>query len=64
MFLTACCLLSAECCVLCPLPSAVLVPFIALFFGVYPLVLNRDFALAATLYFTSSSLVTSVRALA
>jgi hypothetical protein len=39
---------------------AVLVPFIALFFGVYPLVLNRDFALAATLYFTSSSLVTSV----
>lgn len=43
--------------VLCP---AVLVPFIALFFGVYPLVLNRDFALAATLYFTSSSLVTSV----
>ena len=37
-----------------------LVPFIALFFGVYPLVLNRDFALAATLYFTSSSLVTSV----
>jgi hypothetical protein len=40
--------------------GAVLVPFIALFFGVYPLVLNRDFALAATLYFTSSSLVTSV----
>jgi hypothetical protein len=40
--------------------AAVLVPFIALFFGVYPLVLNRDFALAATLYFTSSSLVTSV----
>jgi hypothetical protein len=43
--------------VLCP---AVLVPFIALFFGVYPLVLNRDFALAATLYFTASSFVTSV----
>lgn len=40
-------------------PCSVLVPFIALFFGVYPLVLNRDFALAATLYFTSSSLVTS-----
>lgn len=53
------CVLCPACCVLCP---AVLVPFIALFFGVYPLVLNRDFALAATLYFTSSSLVTSVRA--
>ena len=39
-------------------PAAVLVPFIALVFGVYPLVLNRDFALAATLYFTASSLVT------
>jgi hypothetical protein len=43
---------------------AVLVPFIALFFGVYPLVLNRDFALAATLYFTASSFVTSVSAAA
>jgi len=42
-------------------PCAVFVPFIALVFGVYPLVLNRDFALAATLYFTSSSLITSVR---
>jgi len=30
-------------------PCSVLVPFIALVFGVYPLVLNRDFALAATL---------------
>lgn len=40
-------------------PCAVFVPFIALVFGVYPLVLNRDFALAATLYFTSSSLITS-----
>lgn len=40
-------------------PCAVLVPFIALVFGVYPLVLNRDFALAATLYFSASTLVTS-----
>ncbi len=40
-------------------PTAVLVPFIALVFGVYPLVLNRDFALAATLYFSASTLVTS-----
>eukprot|EP00879_Flechtneria_rotunda_P009977 GHRR01010433.1.p1 GENE.GHRR01010433.1~~GHRR01010433.1.p1 ORF type:complete len:1225 (+),score=296.26 GHRR01010433.1:1011-4685(+) len=39
-------------------PVNVLVPFIALVFGVYPLVLNRDFALAATLYYCSSSLVT------
>jgi hypothetical protein len=38
----------------------VLVPFIALVFGVYPLVLNRQFALAATLYYTSSTLVTMV----
>lgn len=43
-------------------PCSVLVPFIALVFGVYPLVLNRDFALAATLYYTSSTLVTMVRA--
>jgi hypothetical protein len=41
-------------------PCSVLVPFIALVFGVYPLVLNRDFALAATLYYTSSTLVTMV----
>eukprot|EP00879_Flechtneria_rotunda_P033253 GHRR01036815.1.p1 GENE.GHRR01036815.1~~GHRR01036815.1.p1 ORF type:complete len:135 (-),score=25.28 GHRR01036815.1:9-413(-) len=41
-------------------PANVLVPFIALVFGVYPLVLNRDFALAATLYYCSSSLVTMV----
>ncbi|GBF97993.1 six-hairpin glycosidase [Raphidocelis subcapitata] len=40
-------------------PCAVFVPFIALVFGVYPLVLNRDFALAATLYFSASTLVTS-----
>ncbi len=40
-------------------PVAVLVPFIALVFGVYPLVLNRDFALAATLYFSATTLVTS-----
>ncbi|WIA15640.1 hypothetical protein OEZ85_002267 [Tetradesmus obliquus] len=39
-------------------PCSVLVPFIALVFGVYPLVLNRDFALAATLYYTSSTMVT------
>eukprot|EP00878_Enallax_costatus_P000276 GHUV01000347.1.p1 GENE.GHUV01000347.1~~GHUV01000347.1.p1 ORF type:complete len:1266 (+),score=343.56 GHUV01000347.1:286-4083(+) len=39
-------------------PCSVLVPFIALVFGIYPLVLNRDFALAATLYYTSSTLVT------
>jgi hypothetical protein len=43
-------------------PCSVLVPFIALVFGVYPLVLNRDFALAATLYYTSSTMVTMVRA--
>lgn len=42
-------------------PCSVLVPFIALVFGIYPLVLNRDFALAATLYYTSSTLVTMVR---
>lgn len=42
-------------------PCSVLVPFIALVFGVYPLVLNRDFALAATLYYASSTLVTMVR---
>lgn len=41
-------------------PCSVLVPFIALVFGVYPLVLNRDFALAATLYYTSSTMVTMV----
>lgn len=41
-------------------PCSVLVPFIALVFGVYPLVLNRQFALAATLYYTSSTLVTMV----
>jgi cellulose synthase/poly-beta-1,6-N-acetylglucosamine synthase-like glycosyltransferase len=41
-------------------PCSVLVPFIALVFGVYPLVLNRDFALAATLFYTSSTLVTMV----
>jgi len=41
-------------------PCSVLVPFIALVFGVYPLVLNRDFALAATLYFSASTIVTSV----
>ena len=41
-------------------PCSVLVPFIALVFGIYPLVLNRDFALASTLYFISSSLVTNV----
>lgn len=41
-------------------PTSVLVPFIALVFGVYPLVLNRQFALAATLYYTSSTLVTMV----
>ena len=40
-------------------PTSVLVPFIALVFGIYPLVLNRDFALAATLYFSASTLVTS-----
>ncbi|KIZ03555.1 hypothetical protein MNEG_4408 [Monoraphidium neglectum] len=40
-------------------PCAVLVPFVALVFGVYPLVLNREFALAATLYFSASTLVTS-----
>jgi len=40
-------------------PCSVLVPFIALVFGIYPLVLNRDFALASTLYFISSSLVTN-----
>lgn len=45
-------------------PCSVLVPFIALVFGVYPLVLNRQFALAATLYYTSSTLVTMVSALA
>ena len=39
---------------------SVLVPFIALVFGVYPLVLDRQFALAATLYYTSSTLVTMV----
>ncbi|KAF6266301.1 glycosyltransferase like family 2-domain-containing protein [Scenedesmus sp. NREL 46B-D3] len=39
-------------------PCSVLVPFVALVFGVYPLVLNRDFALAATLYYTSSTMVT------
>lgn len=42
------------------MPCSVLVPFIALVFGVYPLVLNRQFALAATLYYTSSTLVTMV----
>lgn len=54
-------------CVSCPavtntvaVPCSVLVPFIALVFGVYPLVLNRQFALAATLYYTSSTLVTMV----
>ncbi len=41
-------------------PTSVLVPFIALVFGVYPLVLNRSFALAATLFFLGSTLVTSV----
>jgi hypothetical protein len=41
-------------------PCSVLVPFIALVFGIYPLVLNRDFALASTLYFTASTLVTNV----
>jgi cellulose synthase/poly-beta-1,6-N-acetylglucosamine synthase-like glycosyltransferase len=44
-------------------PCSVLVPFIALVFGVYPLVLNRDFALAATLFYTSSTLVTMVSGL-
>jgi hypothetical protein len=41
-------------------PCSVLVPFIALFFGIYPLVLNRDFALASTLYYAASTLVTMV----
>lgn len=45
-------------------PCSVLVPFIALVFGIYPLVLNRQFALAATLYYTSSTLVTMVSAIA
>jgi len=42
-------------------PCSVLVPFIALVFGIYPLVLNRDFALASTLYYSSSTFVTMVR---
>jgi hypothetical protein len=42
-------------------PCSVLVPFNALFFGIYPLVLNRDFALASTLYYSASTLVTMVR---
>lgn len=39
-----------------------LVPFISLFFGVYPLVLNRDFALAATLFYSGSTAITMARA--
>jgi len=42
-------------------PCSVLVPFIALFFGIYPLVLNRNFALASTLYYAASTMVTMVR---
>jgi endoglucanase len=38
-------------------PMAVLVPFIAMVFGVLPFVLNRDFALAATLYLISTALI-------
>jgi endoglucanase len=40
-------------------PLSVFVPFIALVFGIYPLVLNRDFALASLLYFVSQTMVTS-----
>jgi hypothetical protein len=40
-------------------PLSVLVPCIALVLGVYPLVLNRDFALASLLYFTAQTMVTS-----
>jgi hypothetical protein len=38
-------------------PMAVLVPFIAMVFGVLPFVLNRDFALAATIYLISTALI-------
>jgi hypothetical protein len=40
-------------------PLSVFVPCIALVLGVYPLVLNRDFALATLLYFTAQTMVTS-----
>ena len=39
-------------------PVTVLVPFIALVFGIYPLEINKSFALASTLFFTSGQLVT------
>lgn len=39
-------------------PMAILVPFIALVFGVYPLVINRSFALASTLFFVAGQSVT------
>lgn len=38
-------------------PFAVMVPFIAMVFGIYPLVLNEEFALGSTLFFTASSLI-------
>ncbi len=38
-------------------PMAVLVPFIAMVFGVLPFVLNRDFAFAATLYLIAGALI-------
>lgn len=38
-------------------PVSVMVPFIAMTLGIYPLVLNKEFALGSTLFFFASSLI-------